>query len=117
MTLVLYHQLVIAPRTGIKIRRGSVSKSMINIKYLGRFTLLNEENKINPKYVVLHPYSLPDRDLRPWFVKKGVYIYIYIYIRENSTYIYIYHPGWRLMRAGYRTCFHTMYDEKKIKHV
>ena len=25
-----------------------------------------------------------------------------------------YHPGWRLMRLGYRTCFHTLYDEKKI---
>ena len=24
-----------------------------------------------------------------------------------------YHPGWRLMRLGYRTCFHTLYDEKK----
>ena len=22
-----------------------------------------------------------------------------------------YHPGWRLMRLGYRTCFHTLYDE------
>ena len=26
-----------------------------------------------------------------------------------------YHPGWRLMRLGYRTCFHTLYDEKKKK--
>ena len=25
-----------------------------------------------------------------------------------------YHPGWRLMRIGYRTCFHTLYDEKKM---
>ena len=25
-----------------------------------------------------------------------------------------YHPGWRLMRLGYRTCFHTLYDEKYI---
>ena len=24
-----------------------------------------------------------------------------------------YHPGWRLMRLGYRTCFPTLYDEKK----
>ena len=24
-----------------------------------------------------------------------------------------YHPGWRLMRLGYRTCFHMLYDEKK----
>ena len=23
-------------------------------------------------------------------------------------------PGWRLIKAGYRTCFHTLYDEKKI---
>ena len=23
-----------------------------------------------------------------------------------------YHPGWRLMRTGYHTCFHTLYDEK-----
>ena len=23
-------------------------------------------------------------------------------------------PVWRLMRAGYHTCFHTLYDEKKI---
>ena len=22
-----------------------------------------------------------------------------------------YHPGWRLMRTDYRTCFHTLYDE------
>ena len=26
-----------------------------------------------------------------------------------------YHPGWRLMRLGYRMCFHTLYDEKKKK--
>ena len=25
-----------------------------------------------------------------------------------------YHPGWRLMKAGYRTFFHTLYDEKNI---
>ena len=25
------------------------------------------------------------------------------------------HPGRRLMRLGYRTCFHTLYDEKKKK--
>ena len=24
-----------------------------------------------------------------------------------------YLPGWRLMRLGYRTCFHTLYYEKK----
>ena len=24
-----------------------------------------------------------------------------------------YHPGWRLMRLRYRTCFHTLYDEKR----
>ena len=24
-----------------------------------------------------------------------------------------YHPFWRLMRLGYRTCFHTLYDEKE----
>ena len=24
-----------------------------------------------------------------------------------------YHPCWRLMMLGYRTCFHTLYDEKK----
>ena len=23
------------------------------------------------------------------------------------------HPGWRLMRLGYRTCFYTLYEEKK----
>ena len=28
-----------------------------------------------------------------------------------------YHPGWRLMRLGCRTCFHTLYDEKKYIHV
>ena len=26
-----------------------------------------------------------------------------------------YHPGWRLMRLGYRTCFHTLCDVKKKK--
>ena len=36
---------------------------------------------------------------------------------HTSVYIYTellklcYHPGWRLMRLGYRTCFHTLYDE------
>ena len=31
------------------------------------------------------------------------------------TYVHrcIYHSGWRLMRTGYRTCFHT-YDEKNM---
>ena len=24
-----------------------------------------------------------------------------------------YHSGWWLMRLGYRTCFHMLYDEKK----
>ena len=28
-----------------------------------------------------------------------------------------YHPGWRLMRRGYRTCFHTLYDEKYIYNI
>ena len=28
-----------------------------------------------------------------------------------------YHLGWRLMRAGYRTCFHTLYDEKKYIYI
>ena len=26
-------------------------------------------------------------------------------------------PGWQLMSAGYRTCFHTLYDEKKLHKV
>ena len=30
-----------------------------------------------------------------------------------NTFEYYHHPGWRLMKAGYRTCFHTLYDEKK----
>ena len=48
----------------------------------------------------------------------------YIYI---PTYIYIcsrlelpklcYHPSWRLMRLGYRTGFHTLYDEKKYVYI
>ena len=40
-----------------------------------------------------------------------MYIYIYIYIRLELPKL-CYHPGWRLMRLGYRTCFHTLYDEK-----
>ena len=28
-----------------------------------------------------------------------------------SRHPHSYHPGWRLMRLGYRTCFHTLYDE------
>ena len=48
-----------------------------------------------------------------------IYIYIYIYNKEEeSPWQYrleqpklCYHPGWRLMRAGYHTCFHTWYDE------
>ena len=53
-----------------------------------------------------------------------VYIYIYIYACEYffsldeqekkdiflRTYIY----GWLLMRSGYRTCSHTLYDKIKI---
>ena len=26
-------------------------------------------------------------------------------------------PGWLLMRVGYRTCFHTLYDEKNLSGV
>ena len=42
-----------------------------------------------------------------------MYIYIYIYSTALSYHPGCYHPGWRLMRLGYRTCFHTLYDEKK----
>ena len=28
-----------------------------------------------------------------------------------------YHSRWWLMRAGYRTCFHTLYDEKKCLYI
>ena len=28
-----------------------------------------------------------------------------------------YHPGWRLMRLGYRTGFHTLYDKKRKKKI
>ena len=50
-----------------------------------------------------------------------IYMYVYIYV---CIYICIYictalsyrncviTPGWRLMRTWYRTCFHTLYDEK-----
>ena len=45
----------------------------------------------------------------------------YIYIYDNTVFELpklCYHPGWRLMRLGYRTCFHTLYDEKKkIFHI
>ena len=63
-----------------------------------------------------------------------IYIYIYIYIKLiNFLYIYIIiiiiiniisatlsyqncviTPGCRLMRTGYCTCFHTLYEEKYI---
>ena len=36
--------------------------------------------------------------------------------RSGSTALsyrnYVITPGWRLMRAGYRTCIHPLYDEK-----
>ena len=42
------------------------------------------------------------------------YIYIYIYMQYRLELPKLcYHPGWRLMRLGYRTCFHTLYDENK----
>ena len=31
-----------------------------------------------------------------------------------GIYICIITPGWRLMRAVYHTCFHTLYDEKNV---
>ena len=46
-----------------------------------------------------------------------IYIYIYIYIYSNTALSYrdcVITPGWRLMRTWYHTCFHTLYDEKKI---
>ena len=69
-----------------------------------------------------------DWTLRPM---SGIYIYIYIYnsfkyplrwqkllgsARSSSTVLsyrnYVISPGWRLMRAGYRTGLHTLYDKK-----
>ena len=41
------------------------------------------------------------------------YIYIYIFLPPWATETVI-TPGWRLMRTWYRTCFHTLYDEKLI---
>ena len=55
-------------------------------------------------YVCMYAYAY-------MYIHVCVYICICIYI---YTYIYMcYHPGWQLMRLGYRTCFHTLYDEKK----
>ena len=28
----------------------------------------------------------------------------------------LYHPGWRLMRTEYRTCFHTLYNENNSRY-
>ena len=39
-------------------------------------------------------------------VYNSILIYIYIELPKLC-----YHPRWRLMRLGYRTCFHTLYDE------
>ena len=70
----------------------------------------------------------------PLFLIDLAYIYIYTYIillntlsggkkllgsaRSGSTaFSYqncVITPGWQLMKAGYRTCFHTLYDEKKF---
>ena len=36
-------------------------------------------------------------------------LYIYIY---NHHWNWVITPSWRLMRTGYHTCFHTLYDEK-----
>ena len=66
-----------------------------------------------------------------------IYIYIYIYVcvcvcilinpvrwhkllGSGSTALSyqncVITPGWRLMRAGYRTCFHTLYNETIFIH-
>ena len=66
-------------------------------------------------------------------IRTNIYIYIYIYNsfkypvrwqkllgsarRGNTALSYrncVITPGWRLMRAEYRTCFHTLDDEKYI---
>ena len=44
---------------------------------------------------------------------QAIYIFFSSYNIATLSYWNCYHPGWRLMRAGYHTCFHTLYDEKK----
>ena len=48
-------------------------------------------------------------------LSKAKYKYPMNYIIKRQKYIMLcsYHPDWWLMRLGYRTCFHTLYDEKK----
>ena len=80
---------------------------------------------INCVNLIFYMYCLPVlilSDSIPNFTYIYIYVYIYIYIHTQYIYIYTqyrlelpklcYHPGWRLMRLGYRTCFHTLYDEK-----
>ena len=47
------------------------------------------------------------------YLLNDSHIYIYIYIYIYITWFQCYHPGWQLMSLGYRTCFHTLYDEIK----
>ena len=71
----------------------------------------------------LYIYIYTDRHTHI-YTRIAIYIYIYIYINWNKRKRWqyrlklpklCYHPGWRLMRLVYRTCFHTLYDEKKKK--
>ena len=42
-----------------------------------------------------------------------IYIYIYNFFKYPVKWQKCYHPGWQLTRTEYRTCFHTLSDEKK----
>ena len=65
-------------------------------------------------YICTHTHTHMHRHIH---THEYVYIYIYMYTHTHThTHIYIYelpklcyHPGWQLI--GYRTCFHTLYDE------
>ena len=46
-------------------------------------------------------------------ISGRVLLFFFFFIRLELPKL-CYHPGWRLMWLGYRTCFHTLYDEKKI---
>ena len=44
-----------------------------------------------------------------------VCVFFFFFIIHQLPTRVITHPGWRLMRLGYCTYFHTLYDEKKKK--
>ena len=87
----------------------------IYINYINSYYSQNKPNHNQKLGVcITHEYILYTTNYgtsKLLFTLINIYIYIYIYFRFELLKL-CYHPGWRLMRAGYRMCFHTLYDEK-----